>query len=487
MSAERPPVPTRCNRVGGQRLPTADERWIEDHNPATGQLLARVPRSGAAEVDAAVKSAQAALDGEWGRFTAEERAGLLERTAAVLERESEALARLESEDQGKPVALARRMDIPRAIANFRFFAAALRATGTGAHLSEGVLNYTTRRPLGVVALITPWNLPLYLLSWKTAPALAMGNAVVAKPSELTPLTADALADALEEAGAPPGAFNVVHGYGAEAGQALIGHPEVSGISFTGGTVTGRQVAATAAPMLKKLSLELGGRNPTVVFADAAVDAAVDGALRAAFTNQGEICLCGSRILVQRPIYARFAEELTRRARGLRVGDPADARSDLGALVSPQHLDKVEGYIALARAEGGEVLCGGGRPSLPAPFDGGAFLEPTVIAGLAPSCRAASEEIFGPVVTLHPFDTEEEALRVANGVRYGLSASLWTQDLARAHRFAEALDVGLVWVNTWMLRDLRTPFGGVKDSGVGREGGTHSFDFFSESKNICIKY
>jgi aminomuconate-semialdehyde/2-hydroxymuconate-6-semialdehyde dehydrogenase len=364
--------------------------------------------------------------------------------------------------------------------------AALRAESLGAHPTLGVLNYTARRPLGVVGLITPWNLPLYLLTWKTAPALAMGNTLVAKPSELTPWTASLLAEVIQAAGAPRGVFNLVHGLGAEVGQALVEHPDIVGLSFTGGTVTGRRLAATAAPMLKKLSLELGGKNATIVFADADFDQAVEGACRAAFLNQGEICLCGSRILVERPIYDRFLAALTEKVKALRVGDPADPTTDLGALISLEHRAKVEGYLRLAVEEGGTILCGGERPALPAPHDVGAFLTPALVSGLAPTCRTATEEIFGPVATIHPFDTEAEAIALNNLTRYGLSASIWTEGLRRAHRVAEALDVGLVWVNTWMLRDLRVPFGGVKDSGVGREGGAHSFEFFSEAKNICVK-
>jgi aminomuconate-semialdehyde/2-hydroxymuconate-6-semialdehyde dehydrogenase len=376
--------------------------------------------------------------------------------------------------------------VPRAIANFRFFAGAVRHDETALHDMGGALSYTLRLPLGVVGLITPWNLPIYLLSWKTAPALAMGNAVVAKPSELTPLTASALAEIFQQLGAPAGAFNLVHGLGTEAGQALVEHAGVAAISFTGGTATGARVAATAAPAFKKLSLELGGKNPTLVFADADLDAALEGALRAGFMNQGQVCLCGSRLLVQRSIADEFVERYVERVRRMRVGDPRDAHTDQGALISAAHREKVEAYLALARQEGGTVQCGGERPALAAPFDRGAFLTPSVITGLAPSCRTATEEIFGPVVTVHPFDDEDEAVAIANGVRYGLSASIWTRNLDRAHRVSRRLQAGLVWVNTWLLRDLRVPFGGVKDSGVGREGGRWSLEFFSEARNVCVK-
>ncbi len=471
------------NWVGGQAVHPAVES-LDVLNPATGARIARLPRSGAPEVDAATRAATAA-GAAWGRTSVEARARVLEAVADRIEARLDELAELESQDQGKPVSLARAVDIPRAVANFRFFAGAIRHAELGCHPMEGALNYTSRKPVGVCGLITPWNLPLYLLTWKAAPALAMGNTVVAKPSELTPLTADALAGILSEV-APPGVFNLVQGTGPEAGQAVVEHPGIKAVSFTGGTATGRRVAATAAPLFKKLSLELGGKNASVVFADCDFEATLDGTLRAGFANQGEICLCGSRLLVERPIYERFVTAYAERAGALRVGDPRDPETRVGALNSLAHRDKVAGYVALAREEGGRVLTGGGIPALPAPFDRGAFLEPTVVDGLKASARTATEEIFGPVVTVHPFDDEAGAVAMANAVPYGLSASVWTRDLQRAHRVSEALDVGMVWVNTWLLRDLRVPFGGVKDSGVGREGGRWSLEFFSEIKNVCIK-
>lgn len=474
------------NYIGGRFVAPAGGAFLDDLSPATGALLTRIPRSGAADVNAAVNAASAAMRGDWGRTSTAERADLLDAVADALQDRLEILAALESQDTGKPVKLARSLDIPRAISNFRFFAGAARHDRTDLHEMAGALNYTIRRPMGVVALISPWNLPLYLLSWKVAPALAMGNAVIAKPSELTPLTANVLAEVLHGLGLPPGAFNLLHGLGPEVGQALVEHPGVAAISFTGGTATGRRVAATAAPAFKKLSLELGGKNPTVVFADADFDCAVEGTVRSGFLNQGQICLCGSRILVQREIAEPFTEALVDAVERLQVGDPADPNTDLGALVSADHREKVEGYLRLAVEEGGTIRTGGQRPELPAPWSGGAWLRPAVVTGLSASCRTATEEIFGPVVTVHPFDTEAEALAMANGVRYGLSASLWTRDLSRAHRFSAALESGMVWVNTWLLRDLRVPFGGVKDSGVGREGGVHSLEFFSESKNVCVK-
>lgn len=474
------------NYVGGRFVPPQSGVFIEDVSPATGRVLSQVPRSGAADVHAAVRSARDAFESNWRWTPPLERAALLDRAADLLERHLDTLAAMESEDTGKPIALARAIDIPRAVHNFRFFAGAIRHDRTDCHEMAGALNYTIRRPLGVVALISPWNLPLYLLSWKVAPALACGNTVVAKPSELTPLTANALAEILHEVGLPDGVFNLVHGLGPEAGAALVSHPEVAAVSFTGGTATGASVAAAAAPSFKKLSLELGGKNPTVVFADADLEAAAQGAATAGFRNQGQICLCGSRVLVERDVIGPFTEALVERVNALKVGDPADPSTDLGALVSLAHRDKVEGYLKLAVEEGGTILCGGDRPRLPAPLDQGAFLRPAVIGGLPSTCRTATEEIFGPVVTVHPFDSEAEALAQANDVRYGLSASVWTRDLSRAHRFSAALETGMVWVNTWMMRDLRVPFGGMKDSGVGREGGAHSLEFFSEARNICVK-
>lgn len=476
---------TLTQYIGGEHRAPSSGAYLDDIAPATGAAIARVPRGDAADVAAAVDAAHAALAGAWGRATRHERADLCDAVADAIEARLDELAELESRDTGKPITLARTVDIPRAVANFRFFAGAVRHDATSAHEMDGALNYTLRRPLGVVGLITPWNLPLYLLSWKTAPALACGNAVVAKPSELTPLTASALADILHEIGAPAGAFNLVHGLGGEAGQALVEHPRVAAISFTGGTATGAHVARTAAPQFKKLSLELGGKNPTIVFADCDFEETLEGTVRAGFLNQGQVCLCGSRILVEHAIYDQYVEALTSRVARLRIGDPSDPATELGALVSTAHRAKVESYLALALQEGGTVY-GGERPMLPAAFADGAFVRPAVVTGLAPTCRTAQEEIFGPVVTVHPFESEEEAIAIANDVRYGLAANVWTNDLRRAHRVSAALETGMVWVNTWLLRDLRVPFGGVKDSGVGREGGVHSLEFFTESRNVCIK-
>ncbi len=472
------------NLINGAFVPAKDGATLDDLGPATGQVIARIPRSLKTDVDVAVAAAKAAFPA-WSRRSYLDRAALLDAVADRIESKLDALAVLESRDTGKPISLAREVDIPRAVANFRFFAEAIRQHQDLSSMMTDALNYTHRSPVGVAALITPWNLPLYLLSWKAAPALGMGNTVVAKPSELTPLTASALAEIITEVGFPPGVFNLVHGLGIEAGQALVEHREVSLVSFTGGTASGALVAASAAPSFKKLSLELGGKNPSLVFADCDFKKMVAGVTRAAFLNQGQICLCGSRILVERSLHDRFVEGLLMELRTWKLGDPSDPETKLGALISSGHRDKVEGYLKLAVEEGGTLRGGGKRPDLSPPFDGGYFLEPTIITGLPSTCRTATEEIFGPVVTVHPFDTEAEALHMANGVRYGLAASLWTTNLARAHRVAQGLESGMVWVNTWLHRDLRVPFGGVKDSGVGREGGRHSLEFFSEAKNICI--
>lgn len=468
-----------------------DGLWIDDLAPATGLVRAQIARGGAATVERAVAAAKAALHGPWGQRSAVERAALLDRAAALIEARLPDFAALESEDSGKPRALAARMDIPRAIENLRFFAGAVRHDRTPCHSSGGpggALNYTLRRPVGVCALITPWNLPLYLLTWKVAPALAMGNTVVCKPSELTPATATALAEVFAEVGLPDGVFNLVHGYGPEVGAPLVAHPDVALVSFTGGTVTGRAVAAAAAPSFKKLSLELGGKNATIVFADAVateaqLESVVAGVVRAAFTNQGQICLCGSRLLIEESARPRFTARLLQAVAALRVGPP-EGEADMGSLISLAHREKVEGYLRLAVEEGGQVI-GGERPALGPGAEGGAFLRPAVVLGLPSSCRTATEEIFGPVLSVHGFVDEEDALQQANGVRYGLSSSIWTNELSRAHRMAERIEAGIVWINCWLSRDLRTPFGGVKDSGLGREGGDWSLDFYSEARNVCV--
>jgi aminomuconate-semialdehyde/2-hydroxymuconate-6-semialdehyde dehydrogenase len=470
-----------ANFIGGEFRAPISGGYFDDINPATADVIARIPDSDERDVDAAVRAARAAFPA-WSRTPAAERSSLLLKLADLIERDLEDLAKTESIDSGKTVTLAKRLDIPRAVANFRFFATAILHQASQAHMTDAAaLNYTLRQPLGVVGLISPWNLPLYLLSWKIAPAIAAGNTCVAKPSEMTPLTANQLAELALEAGIPPGVINIVHGYGNTAGRALTCHEDVAAISFTGGTVTGAAVAANAAPRFKKLSLELGGKNPNVIFADADLDDAIATSIRSSFWNQGEICLCGSRIFVERSIHDEFVERFVQATNALRIGDPLDETSDIGALISEGHLRKVMGYIELAREEGGTIVTGGHRLDRP-----GYFVEPTIVTGLGCKSPVLQEEIFGPVVTVTPFDGEEEALRFANSTRYGLSATVWTRDLSRAHRVAAALEAGTVWINCWLLRDLRVPFGGMKESGVGREGGFASLEFFTEAKNVCVR-
>ena len=477
-----------ANLIDGRLQAPLENHWLDVYEPATGALFAHCPDSTVADVDAAAQAAQRAAPG-WAATPADERARCLNRLADLIEARLDEFAELESRDSGKPVALAKRLDIPRALSNLRFFAAAVTAWDSESHAMEtGAINYTLRRPLGVVGCISPWNLPLYLFTWKIAPALASGNAVVAKPSEITPCTAALLGELSIEAGFPPGVLNIVQGRGPTTGQAIVEHPTIKAVSFTGSTRTGASIAATAAPQFKKVSLELGGKNPAIVFADADLtDENLDTIVRSGFANQGEICLCGSRLLVQRSIYDAFRERYLARVKALRVGDPQDASSDLGALVSREHFDKVMRCIAQARDEGGDILTGGEAVKLNGRCTNGWFIAPTVIDGLSNATVTNQQEIFGPVVTLIPFDDEAEALAIANGTGYGLAASLWTTDLSRAHRMANQLEFGIVWINCWLLRDLRTPFGGSKQSGVGREGGTEALRFFTEPRNICIRY
>lgn len=474
------------NFVGGEFVDPASGAWLENLEPATGQVLGRVADSGEEDVAAAVAAAGDAFPG-WSRTPASERSRILLRLADLLERNRDDLAHAESVDAGKPITLARTVDIPRAVANVRFFATAILHTSSESHATDGrALNYTLRGPRGVTGLISPWNLPLYLLTWKVAPAIATGNTAVAKPSELTPVTAAMLAGLARDAGLPPGVLNVVHGRGATAGAALVDHPAVGTISFTGGTVTGATIARAAAPRFAKLTLELGGKNPTLVFADADMDAVVSALTRSAFANQGQICLCGSRILVEERCREEFLDRFVAATRALRQGDPLDPATEQGAVISPAHFEKVMGYIALAQEEGGTIRAGGrAATGLPERCRDGWFIEPTIITGLGPGCRVNQEEIFGPVVTVQGFSTDAEAIGLANDSAYGLAASVWTSNLTRAHRVAEAVACGTVWVNCWLLRDLRVPFGGMKQSGVGREGGEEAIHFFTEAKNVCV--
>jgi aminomuconate-semialdehyde/2-hydroxymuconate-6-semialdehyde dehydrogenase len=446
----------------------------------------QVPDSDAADVELAVTAAEKAFP-EWSRTPAAERSRILLRIADLIDRDLEKFARAESVDTGKPLALARSLDIPRASSNFRFFATAILHTENEAHVTDGIaFNYTLRQPRGIVGLISPWNLPLYLLSWKIAPAIAVGNTAVAKPSELTPMTAFLLGEICQEAGLPPGVLNIVHGTGPNVGAAITAHPRVGTISFTGGTVTGRKVAEAGAAQFKKISLELGGKNPNIIFADADLEAAIAGSVRSSFANQGQVCLCGSRIFVERSRYPEFVSQFVEKASQLRFGDPLEATTEQGAIVSKMQLEKVQYYVQLAQEEGGKIELGGTAPAPPNDrCRHGYFFPPTVITGLPVACRVNREEIFGPVVTITPFDHEDEVIAYANDVDYGLSSSIWTQNLGRAHRVAEQIHAGTVWVNCWLVRDLRVPFGGMKQSGVGREGGEEALRFFTEPKNVCI--
>lgn len=460
-------------------------RTLDNVTPGTGEVYGTIPRSGPEEVNRAVAAAKRAFPA-WSSTPAAERAACLERLADAVRDNAPLLAEAEARDNGKPVSLAAHVDIPRAEKNLRFYASGIQHFASQSHAMEGeAINYTLRKPLGVVACISPWNLPLYLFTWKVAPALAAGNCVVAKPSELTPATAYLLSTWVEEAGFPPGVFNVLHGLGPEVGEAMVTHDDIAAVSFTGGTQTGARIAGHVAPKFKKMSLELGGKNPAIVFADADFDEALRTTLRSSFANQGQICLCGSRILVERSIYDAFRDALVAKASKMVAGDPLEPATKMGAVVSESHMNKILSCIERARDEGGSVLCGGNRV-FPKGGENGFFVAPTVIEGLGPNCATNQEEIFGPVVTLQAFDTEEEALALANDTVYGLAATLWTTDLKRAHRVAAKIDSGIVWVNTWLLRDLRTPFGGVKASGLGREGGFEALEFFTEPQNICIQ-
>jgi aminomuconate-semialdehyde/2-hydroxymuconate-6-semialdehyde dehydrogenase len=475
-----------ANYINGKFQAPVSGKYIDNINPSTGEVYGQIPDSDHDDVAEAAAAAKAAFP-MWSTMPVEKRSAILNKIADFIDRDHHKLSLAESVDNGKPVKLAQVVDIPRASANMRFFATAAIHFASEAHITdEEAINYTTRTPVGVVGCISPWNLPLYLFTWKIAPALASGCTVVAKPSELTPATAFMLSELCSEAGLPNGVLNIVHGLGARAGQAIIEHPEITAISFTGGTVTGKKIAATAAPMFKKLSLELGGKNPNIVFADCDFENALTTSIQSSFANQGEICLCGSRIFVERPLYEKFVREFVSRTKSLAVGDPTIETTQLGSLVSEAHMKKVLSYIDLAKSEGGKLLTGGNQIKLEGRCAGGYFVEPTVITGLSHTCRTNQEEIFGPVVTIMPFDTEEEVLMYANSTAYGLSATIWTENLKRAHRVSSKVKSGIIWVNCWLFRDLRTPFGGMKQSGVGREGGWDALKFFTETRNVCIK-
>lgn len=475
------------NYIDGQLIPPSSGNYLDSINPATGKVHAQVPDSDSQDVEAAYEAANKAFP-LWSALPMPERSSYLMKIADRIEQRLEELAQAESDDNGKPLALARRVDIPRARDNFRYFAQAITQFHSEAYdMGQTGFNYTLRRPIGVAGLISPWNLPLYLFTWKVAPALAAGNTAVAKPSEITPLTAYLLSEICQEVGLPPGVLNIVHGTGPKAGAAIVRHPDIPVLSFTGSTSVGRQISESVAPAFKKLSLEMGGKNANLIFADADFDAALETGIRAAFTNQGQICLCGSRIIVQDQIYEKFVEAFVERARQLKVGDPLEVSTDVGAIVSKMQWEKDRFYVDLAKKEGGEIMFGG---KVPPPVNDrcaeGYFLEPTVITGLDQQCRVNQEEIFGPIVTIMPFSEEEEGLEAANCTPYGLSGTIWTSDLKRAHRTAAQMEAGIIWVNSWMVRDLRTPFGGMKQSGVGREGGQEALRFFTEPKNVFIQ-
>ena len=474
------------NYINGQMVEPISQKWMDNTDPSTNTVFSQIPDSDERDVQMAVDAAKQAFVG-WSTMPVKKRSDLLLRIAALIEKNLQRFAEAESLDNGKPVWLAKQVDIPRASANFHFYAtAALHLAAETHDMENTAINYTLRQPIGIAGCISPWNLPLYLFTWKIAPALASGNCVVAKPSEITPVTAFLLSQFCIEAGLPAGVLNIIHGTGPRVGSAIVSHPDIPVISFTGGTKTGAEISRIAAPMFKKLSLELGGKNPNIIFADCDFDHAVSTSIKSSFSNQGEICLCGSRIFIQRSIYDKFKEAFVSKVKALKTGDPKDETNFLGAIVSQPHFEKILSYIDLAREEGGVILTGGKAIQPEGRCKDGFFIEPTVIENLPYNCRTNQEEIFGPVVTLTPFDTEEEVLKMANSTPYGLAATVWTTNLTKAHKVAAALHSGIVWINCWLLRDLRTPFGGVKQSGIGREGGFEALKFFTEEKNICIK-
>jgi aminomuconate-semialdehyde/2-hydroxymuconate-6-semialdehyde dehydrogenase len=478
---------TIFNYINGTMVEPVSGNYIDNHEPATGQVYSKIPDSDERDIEIATRAAKAAFPA-WSALPVAKRSEVMLRIAELIEENLDMLAKAESRDNGKPLWLAKSVDIPRARENFHFFATGILHFASESHsTADNVINYTLRKPVGVAGCISPWNLPLYLFTWKIAPALAAGNCVVAKPSEITPMSAYLLSNICMEAGLPPGVLNIVHGLGAKVGDAISKHPDIPIISFTGGTATGARIASVAAPMFKKLSLELGGKNPNIIFADCDFDMMLKTTVNSSFANQGQICLCGSRIFVERPIYEQFKTRFVEEINRLQVGDPEDEKSRMGAIVSKPHFEKVLSYIELAKEEGGKILTGGTSVNPGGRCENGWFLRPTVIEGLPYNCRTNMEEIFGPVVTIMPFDREEEVLGYANATEYGLAATIWTENLSRAHRMADALKSGIIWINCWLLRDLRTPFGGMKSSGVGREGGWEALRFFTEAKNICVKF
>ena len=473
------------NFIEGKFVPPLDGDYLDNYNPATGTITSRIANSTSKDVELAVHAAQNSRH-YWADLPRHERVDWLRKIARALELRKDEIASIESMDTGKPISLAQRIDAARSISNFEFFADHTENLLDLEFKMADATNYVIRKPIGIVGLITPWNLPLYLLTWKIAPALVMGNTIVAKPSELTPLTANLLCEVLVSIKFPPGVINIVHGLGPGAGQAILEHPDIKAISFTGGTSTGKIVAKTAAPMFKKLSLELGGKNATIILDDADLPSAAQGAARAAFTNSGQVCLCGSRILVDTKIYDEFMSLFINEVTAMKIGNPTEQDTDIGSVISLEHMEKVLSYIELAKQEGGKIVSGGERLNLPEPNSNGAFIAPTVVTKLSIDSRCATEEIFGPVASVHPFTGDDEAVKMANKTEYGLAGSIWTSDLTRGRSVAKRVESGILWVNTWLHRDLRTPFGGVKNSGVGREGGDWSLDFFSDLTNICVK-
>ena len=473
------------NYINGDLVSSESASTIDIYNPAIGKVYTTAADSDHRDVEQAYQAAAQAFP-SWSNLSVGDRSQILHKVADLIDANFEILAQAESLDNGKPLTLAKRVDIPRASSNFRFFANAITQFASESHAMEGAINYTLRAPIGVIGAISPWNLPLYLFTWKIAPALAAGNTVVAKPSEVTPMTAFLLSELCIEAGMPKGVLNILHGTGPKVGAEITKHPGIKAITFTGSTRVGQEIAKVAAPMFKKLSLEMGGKNPNLIFADCDYDKMLKTTLASSFANQGQICLCGSRIYIEESIYEKFKKDFVQLTKERTVGPPLDPSSKLGAVVSKAHYEKILRHLEIAKKEGATILCGG-EAVFPEGHEDGWYVAPTILEGLDENCKTNQEEIFGPVVTIAPFKSEEEALALANSTQYGLSSTIWTQNLTRAHALAKKIDAGIVWINTWLLRDLRTPFGGVKQSGVGREGGLEALRFFTEPKNVCIAY